>query len=240
MINVKNKSSMQSGSATRHLVVLLVLVSLCYFGVHAFYGRIDPAEDGRGDVTAQQPNGEKVETVLADDTLSTIDKEAIVRRNLFLPSSGRQAANPSDSAGSGGGTEPDLLLVGTIIETEGGNRAVILDVEEKKQVMLSEGDMINGASVRQIYPGKVVISRQGRNELLDTTEAVKIRGAITGEASGAAAAANLDTSPLTPSQPESSLQQNDESQDNRLRIDLNKLNGANSRIIIKGRISDNI
>lgn len=241
MSSVNNNLAMQSGSAVRHLVVLLALGSLCYFAVHAFYGRIDSAVDGRRDVTAPQPNSEMAEPVQAGDALSKIDKEAIVRRNLFLPSSGGQALSPlDDSAGTGGGPEPDLLLVGTIIETEGLNRAVILDLEEKKQVMLSEGDMINGASVRQIYPGKVIISRQGRNELLDTAEAVKIRAAITGMASGAAAASNLGTSPSTPSQPDSSLRQNDESQDQRLRIDLNKLSGTNNRVIVKGRLSDNI
>jgi general secretion pathway protein C len=237
MSRVTYELDKQSGSAARHFVVVSALIILCYFAVHALYGRIDSALDGRRNM-AEQPSGHAADLVQAGASSSHIDKEAITRRNLFLPSSGRQGGTASrDPVGSGEGAEQDLLLVGTIIESGGRNRAVILDVEDKKQVMLGEGDMIKGVSVRQIYSGKVVISRQGQNELLDIAEAVKIRAASMDMASGDTTASTLGTTSLLP---KNSLQEDDESEDERLRVDLNKLKKKDDRIIVKGRLSDNI
>ncbi len=169
-------------------------------------------------------------------TKTSIDKEAITRRNLFL--SGHRAGDGGLAAAlldGGEEAQAGLLLVGTIIEIDGVNRAVVLDVEQKKQHLLKEGDMINGASVRRIDSGKVVISRQGRNELLDIAEAEKLR-----------AAANKPSPPDT----EASLggrsasaaeqSEEDEAEDSPVRVDLDKLGQTDDRIIIKGRTSDNI
>lgn len=227
----------QSGSAARHFVVLLALTAICYFGVKAFYGRIDSVVDERRDLGQQRPASEVDETVQAVDQLSKFDKEVITRRNLFLPPSRQQSGgNLNDSVDVGGATDPDLLLIGTIIETGGLNRAVVLDVEEKKQVMLSEGEIISGVSIRQIFSGKVIISRQGRNEMLDIAEPVKIRAAIINMAS-TTTASNLGTIEVLP---DSSLQEGDEHEDEVLRIDLNGLDSTNKRVIVKGRVSDNI
>ena len=238
MSSIRNKLDMQSGSAGRHVITLLALVMLCYFGVRAFYGRIDLEADGHRDKAEHRPAGARVETVQVGDGLGEIDKEAITRRNLFLPSAGLQGGGTSDGPmDSGEGAEPDLLLVGTIIETGGLNRAVILDVEEEKQVMLSEGDMINGVSVRQIDSGKVVINRQGQSELLDIADAAKIRAAIMDVTSDTTTASRLRA---TSALPENSLGEDAESEDQGLRIDLNKLSGKEGRVIVKGRISENI
>jgi hypothetical protein len=231
------KSAGQSGSAGRHFMVLLALAVICYFGVKAFYGRIDSALNGSLDRPQQGPAGAAIETSRDGAGLSQIDKEAITRRNLFLPPSGQQGGAGPGEALPGAAAEPDLLLVGTIVEAGGRNRAVILDVEGKKQVMLSEGEMINGVSIRQIDSGKVVISRQGRNEMLDIAETIKIQAAARATVPGAAGGPTLGRAPA---RPDSSLEEVDESEDDPLRVDLNRLDGVHQGIIVKGRVSENI
>ena len=227
----------QFGSAARHIVVLLLLAVVCYFGVKALYSRIDNSfKEGRS-LTSEQAIRQEAEPGQTRDPVAELDKEAITRRNLFL-SSGQQrgGVNYGGPEAVSDGLQPDLLLVGTIVESGGLSRAVVLDVEKKEQVMLSEGDMINGASVRKITMGKVDISRQGRNELLDIAESAKLRAAITGQAVSASPA-NLG---IVPDAPDRSRQEAGEREEAPVRVDLNRLRENNKSIIIKGRISDNI
>jgi hypothetical protein len=84
--------------------------------------------------------------------------------------------------------------------------------------------------------GKVVISRQGRNELLDIAESAKLRAAITGQAVSASPA-NLG---IVPDAPDRSRQEAGQREEAPVRVDLNRLGENNKSIIIKGRISENI
>ena len=236
MTGAKKKLEGQSGSAVRHIVVLLALVMACYFGVKAFYNRVDNSVSERRVQPLQPAASETLETGQKSSDENGIDKEAITRRNLFL--SGQREGNGGLAAALLDGADEaqaDLLLVGTILETDGVNRAVVLDVEQKKQHLLKEGDMINGASVRRIDSGKVVISRQGRNELLDIAEAEKLR-----------AAANKLIAPDTESSlgggSASAAEQNqeDEAEGGPVRVDLDRLGKTDGRIIVKGRASSNI
>ena len=227
----------QSGSAARHIVVLLMLAVVCYFGVQALYSRIDSSfREGRS-LSSEQAIRQEAEPGQTRGPVAELDKEAITRRNLFLSSS--QQRGPVNYGGPedvSDGLQPDLLLVGTIVESGGLSRAVVLDVEKKEQVMLSEGDMINGASVRKINMGKVVISRQGRNEVLDIAESAKVRAAIFGQAVSAAPA-NLG---LIPDTPDRSRQEAEKREEAPVRVDLNRLGETDKGIIVKGRILNNI
>ncbi len=236
MTSAKKKVESQSGSAVRHIVVLLALVMVCYFGVKAFYNRVDSRLAERRVEPLQPAAHETAVTGQKSIDENEIDKEAITRRNLFL--SGPRAGDGGLAAAlldGGEEAQAGLLLVGTIVETDGANRAVVLDVEQKKQHLLKEGDMINGASVRRIDSGKVVISRQGRNELLDIAEAEKLRAAAN-KPSPPDTEASLDG--RSASAPEQS--EEDEAEDSPVRVDLDKLGQTDERIIIKGRTSDNI
>ncbi len=227
----------QFGSAARHIFVLLILTVACYFGVKAMYSRIDNSFNEGRNLRSEQTTRKEAEPGQARDPVAELDKEAITRRNLFLSSSQqRGSVNYGGAEAVSDGLQPDLLLVGTIVESGGLSRAVVLDVKKKEQVMLSEGDMINGASVRKIDMGKVVISRQGRNELLDIAESAKLRAAITGQAVSAAPA-NLG---IIPDAPDLSRQEAEEREEAPVRVDLNRLGETDKSLIIKGRISDNI
>jgi len=236
MTGAKKKLEGQSGSAVRHIVVLLALVMACYLGVKAFYNRVDSSVSDRPVQPLQPAASETLETGRKSIDENGIDKEAITRRNLFLSGQregdGGLAAALLDGADE---AQAGLLLVGTIVETDGVNRAVVLDVEQKKQHLLKEGDMINGASVRRIDSGKVVISRQGRNELLDIAEAEKLRAAT-----NKLIAPDTESSLGGGSASTAEQNQEDEAEDGPVRVDLDRLGKTDGGMIIKGRTSSNI
>ena len=238
MSGAGRKSESQSGSALGHLVVLMALALVCYFGVKAFYSRFDSAAIGTRDLPPRPAASDTTATAQAGYASAEPDKEAITRRNLFLPVSRQSdSVKPNGQVQGGDALEPDLLLVGTVVDSGGGNRAVILDVEEKKQLLLREGEMVNGASIRQILAGKVIISREGRNELLDIAESAKIQAVLAGQAS-TAAAPSLQIDSATPESTTPELV--DDGAENGQRIDLNRLDDSDGRVILKGRLNNNI
>ena len=236
MISSDERFDGQSGAAARHVFVVLILGMVCFFGVKAFYSRV---ENGVSDSPEQSPRPAASEALgsgqLGDDR-GEIDKEAITRRNLFLAGNSEGNSDISSLLNGSGVNKVDLLLVGTIVESGGVNRAVVLDVEQKKQHLLREGDMINGASVRRIDSGRVTISRQGRNELLDITEAEKVRATTT----ELTALDNTDNKQREPVSVTTEQNQDNETEESPLRVDLERLGEMSGGVIIKGRTSDNI
>jgi len=224
----------ESGSIVRHLAVLLMLGAGGYFGVKAFYQQID------GAVLSSPGTAASVEIADAGPDPAAgraepVDREAISRRNIFLPKrSAGQGDYSAELLNSLQPAEPDLVLMGTIIEKDGTNRAVILDVENKKQNLLKEGDVINGASIRQISPGKVVVSRQGKNELLDISEARRLR-------IPAARPPNLESAvEFFSGAAEDDAEAGGSGTDAGLKIDMNRLQQERPGIVVKGRVYEQI
>lgn len=72
-------------------------------------------------------------------------------------------------------TSLQIVLVGTITGSEGTERAIILDKTKRKQELYSKGDEIQGALVKEIRRGRVILAQNGREEVLDISEAAKMR-----------------------------------------------------------------
>ncbi len=66
------------------------------------------------------------------------------------------------------------VLVGTVLGAAGSSRAVIYDKSTGKQELCEVGDMVQGAVVREILRGKVIVTRNGRNEVLDIADAAAL------------------------------------------------------------------
>lgn len=109
-----------------------------------------------------------------------IDYRVILQRNLFgpQPDSEKTAATAVPvpvSTETPMATNLDFILMGTIQGSAGMERAVILDKKLQKQELYETGDAIEGAFVKEILKGKVILSANGRDEILDMSEAAKER-----------------------------------------------------------------
>jgi len=66
-------------------------------------------------------------------------------------------------------TQLKLVLWGTVTGgTSTASFAVIEDKKERKQSLFTEGDVIQGASVKQILRNKVILSINGKDQILET------------------------------------------------------------------------
>lgn len=237
----KNKSS-QRGSVSKHVLGLMVLGILCFAGVKLFYYMLDnSATDGR-DGSLLSDNRDRAQqgqdmTVIAE-AATGVNKEAIIRRNVFLP----RAEQKANDMGSEllASLEPsglDLVLVGTVIETGGENRAIIFDIEEKKQDLVREGDVIKGASIKQILPGKVVISRQGNNEMLDIGAARELQSKAREMALPYQQTVETLKQGQTQVQSQGQYEDTSPGEVESTTIDLKEIGTVSEDIIVKGRIS---
>lgn len=68
-------------------------------------------------------------------------------------------------------TNLELILVGTVTGEKDQDRAVIFDKQIKKQNVYYLGDEVQGASIKKILRGKVILHYNGNDEVLDLDEA---------------------------------------------------------------------
>ena len=116
------------------------------------------------------------------------DYRIILERNLFGPPPGKgEPKTPvaADHAENLQLSSLNIVLMGTINGGEGDGRAIILDKSNNKQALYEKGDTIQGALVKEILRGKVILVYNGKEEMLDMNEAAKERPA--GQAAGAQA-----------------------------------------------------
>jgi len=103
-----------------------------------------------------------------------VDVSIITKRNLF--------GQPPSSANTSAPTEVppiedleattlDVVLLGTVDTDSDDGRAIILKKSDRSQDLYREGEMIEGALIKDIQRGRVILTVDGRDELLDISEA---------------------------------------------------------------------
>ena len=189
------------------LPFLLITVG-CVLLVEALYqvaGRylFTPAEEIR--VAARVPEAKQSAAPLKRTAEDQV--RSILARNLF------GQVSPTDKDANAKGTAVDdlqattldLVLMGTVIGDENESRAIILEKEKKTQEIYRLGEMVQGAVLKEILRGKVVLTYNNKDEVLDMTEAAKYSSQI--PAAAAPAARQKQTLPLSaPQQIEPQLQ----------------------------------
>lgn len=118
----------------------------------------------------------------------------ITSRNLFQSSAqvnAQDQAQETDPYAGIEATKLELVLMGTITGQDGAGRAIIYKKRENKQEIFYQGDAIEGALIKKILRGRIILEYQGNNEILDMSEASSIR-----QQSNAAAQAAV--SPVVP------------------------------------------
>lgn len=223
----------------KHLIILLLVGAACYGGVNWMYRQLDDGFSKEKPSGSAADNQASLEKNLSENTgQTTIDTELITRRNIFLvPDAAEGADSGNDPLASlQRSSTPDLILIGTVVHTDGDHRAIIYRVDQEKQLLVKEGDVINGVSIKQILPGKTIVSRQGRSEMLDIAAASELRRAkqnvINVKSAPPAAPDSVEDAvdPIDAEQP-------DEDGQPPLQVDPGTLGKISDGTIIKGRIS---
>ena len=118
--------------------------------------------------TAVVPAGEGVIDRLSEQD----DVSLIIERNLFAArTEGGENLVDRDVLEDLELSSLDVVLMGTVFGVDGSERAIIYDKEEKKQELYQIGDYIQQATIRKILRGKVILSYNGKDEMLDISEA---------------------------------------------------------------------
>lgn len=155
----------------------LIITLTCVFGVEGGYLAlerfvIDPViqektqVEEQGDQQLQQPR-QRAQIV------KKVDYGVITKRNLFgtppqAVSSSVSETPPEELEA----TSLDVVLMGTV-GGDGDNRAIILNKRDRKQEIYSVGDNVQGAIIKEILRGKVILNLDGRDEMLDMSEAAQ-------------------------------------------------------------------
>jgi general secretion pathway protein C len=144
-------------------VNLLCITFSAYIVVDGFYGTIS-ARLTQPPLSSQQ----NVYRVGGTDTnsrpLSTY--KAVLERNLFNTRSDSEPQPGKVDVESLEETKLNLKLWGTVSGSDDGDYAVIEDVKAREQNLYRTGDAIQTATVKEIYREKVVLTVNGKDEVL--------------------------------------------------------------------------
>lgn len=153
------------------IINLVLITFLSFFGVKGCYRTIAilPVPDESADtvVSIQRPK--------ADDGIQPLSAyAAIIQRNLFQTQKTTEGKTPKVDLEGLKPTELSLKLWGTVTRNEEkGAYAVIEDTKERRQNLYREGDTLQNALVKLILRGKVVLTVNGRDEILSMDEKEK-------------------------------------------------------------------
>jgi general secretion pathway protein C len=159
--------------------LLLVAVG-AYFGVTIFYAALTAQLDS-GPPALPTPTPEQA---AAAPPAALADFGRIVGRNLF--NSGKKPLGSSKEETLAldvdklKQTELKLKLWGTVFTPEGQTYAVIEDQKTHEQTLYRPGDAIQNASVKAVLRQKVVLTVEGRDEVLAMEEPGVPRAAVAG------------------------------------------------------------
>lgn len=166
--------------ATRisNIFPFLLITLFCVGGVEGFYLGVeklilDPAKTVE---PAIKPAAGVEEVTKMKSVKRQRDYSIITRRNLFGPppqsqqTTNKQEPVPQEELEA---TTLDVVLMGTIGGGEENSRAIILNKKDRKQEIYQVGDSVQGASIKEIRRGKVILSLNDKDQMLDMSEASK-------------------------------------------------------------------
>jgi type II secretory pathway component PulC len=169
----------------KYLLVFLLITLLCAGAVEAFYyvlGNKLAASTPTSTPTSSSTTGTRPQTTKSRPAAGTaqpkqeVDIAVITRRNLFASRTGTPEAKPPTDPLEG--VSPSTLavvLMGTVTGPEGEHRAVIYDKKGRKQELYQVGDFIHQAAIKNILRGKVIITYNGKDEMLDIADARSVK-----------------------------------------------------------------
>lgn len=171
------------------IIYLLLITAGVYFGVSTFYSILAGRTDYASQTTVPTINQRSIEVTKYTPPPRS-DYEAIVTRNLF--NSGTQSGTPPEVQQTDlqldklEETKMKLKLWGTVAGTGKRAFAVIEDTKTRQQSLYHPGDRVQNATLKIVLRQKVVLTVDGRDEILAMQEPGKKSSARGGQVKRAA------------------------------------------------------
>lgn len=167
-----------AGRSLSNFFPFLVVTVVCVTGVEVMYLGLErylrePATTSRPAQSSETVVSEKPED--GPTASKEIDYTIITKRNLFGPAAAddttpeiEAAASPEEELEA---TKLEIVLMGTVGADEDGARAIIMQKKDRTQALYRAGDTIEGAVIKDIRRGRVILTVGGQDEMLDIAEA---------------------------------------------------------------------
>lgn len=154
----------------RNLVILSLLALLAYGGVRFLYGHLEKRLQSEmvGTPGKEAVSVARVAPEPGRKPGKKTDFQVIVRRNIFQArldlekKKDKEEEKPEELAE----TSLKLALVGTVTGSDRDARAIIVDEKKKRQDIYQIGDVVQGALIKKVERGRVVLEVNGRDEVL--------------------------------------------------------------------------
>ncbi len=150
------------------LINLAILAAISYFGVNAFYKTATSRLDAAPTATVARPRAAESQEETARPLAYY---NPIIERNLFKTLAEAQPVVEEETEtvdiDNLKQTELSLKLWGTVSGDRPSAYAVIEDTKARKQNLYREGDAIQDAAVKMILREKVILTRNGEDEVLE-------------------------------------------------------------------------
>ena len=154
------------------VIRLIVITAVVYAGVQFWYGSVErrlQKQIPTSRTVQPPPSAETAQEVVADT--SSDDIAAILARNIFQVNKTNGAETSPNSAPADIDqlvqTQLSLSLLGTVTgDHDDDTRAIIRDDKTKLEDLYRVGSEIQGALVKHITRGRVVLAVNGRDEVL--------------------------------------------------------------------------
>ena len=156
----------------RTIFNLFALAIIIVIGVELFYMIIRAQLKNVNDhdmVVHTFPNVEKYERPSFDYY------KPIIKRNIFQSSEDVHKEIQTEEIENLQPTSLELALLGTVSGNPQNAFAVIEEMKNKKQALYREGDSVQGAIVKKILRGKVILRVKEKDEILTIEEAAVLR-----------------------------------------------------------------
>lgn len=160
-----------------NILPFLVITVVCVAGVEGFYLALERFVLTNPVTEIEIPVDQKVVKsgdVKDENLRKTVNYSIITKRNLFgkPPVAGEIQQPQPEVEEELEVTKLEVVLMGTIGSGE-NSRAIILNKKDRKQELYSIGDEVQGADIKEIRRGKVILSHNGKDEMLDMSEAAQ-------------------------------------------------------------------
>lgn len=208
---------------------IFTIAVIIYIGIDTFY-RIVRTELIQ--VDTEQVDFRDISADKRSDKSRLTDYQTIVDRNIFSKLSGVLAKKGDINSEDLKATSMKIALLGTIAGNNRSSAAIIEDTVKKTQGLYRQGDSIQGAVVKSILRGKVVLKIGDRDEVLTMEEPGSY---VTGTASDISQA---ETVPVAAPSAPAAIERNITIKRSDINESLKDLNGLISQASIQSHYTD--